>query len=345
MSSSSTWSRRSRTIPRTLALAAFAALFAPLLFASAIVVDVVRFALTRRPFMATRFVAFFCVYFWGQAAGLLALTWAAWGGDAMLSRTALVQRAWTALLFATVRWLFRLRFVVDGDGCVRPGPVIVLSRHTSIIDTLLPTTFLTRRHDLLLRWVLKRELLADPCLDVAGNRLPNHFVARDGVDSERELAAIRTLSSTMPPEQGCILFPEGTRLTPSRRARALEALAQSPLLPLAQSLRHCLPPRLGGTFALLDGAPDADVVVFAHTGLEGFAYVGDLWSGALVGSTVQVGVWRIARQEIPVEPDARARWLYGVWGDVDDWVEAVRSRAQPPARPTTIAPPNVAAGR
>jgi len=38
--------------------------------------------------------------------------------------------------------------------------------------------------------VLKRELLADPCLDIVGNRLPNHFLDRHATDSGPELAAL-----------------------------------------------------------------------------------------------------------------------------------------------------------
>ena len=36
----------------------------------------------------------------------------------------------------------------------------------------------------------------------------------------------------------------------------------------AEELTHVLAPRPGGFIAALDGAPDADVVLVAHTGLD-----------------------------------------------------------------------------
>ncbi|HRE89632.1 MAG TPA: 1-acyl-sn-glycerol-3-phosphate acyltransferase, partial [Myxococcota bacterium] len=85
--------------------------------------------------------------------------------------------------------------------------------HTSLVDTLLPTTYLTARRGLKLRWVLKRELLVDPCLDVAGSRLPNAFVARDGSDTEKALAQVRALATDLPADEGVLIYPEGTRFT------------------------------------------------------------------------------------------------------------------------------------
>ena len=65
----------------------------------------------------------------------------------------------------------------EGDLCsVAGGPLIVFIRHSSTIDTLIPTELITRRHGLKLRFVMKTELLADPCLDVAGHWVPNYFV-------------------------------------------------------------------------------------------------------------------------------------------------------------------------
>jgi hypothetical protein len=52
-------------------------------------------------------------------------------------------------------------------------------RHASIGDTLLASALVGRPHGIFwLRYVLKRELLWDPCLDVVGNRLPHVFVDR-----------------------------------------------------------------------------------------------------------------------------------------------------------------------
>ncbi len=314
--------RRLRTIPRLLVTASALAALAPALLAAAVVVDVVRAAVSSRPFMSVRLLAFAFVYAWSEVVGLCWLFVA--GPD--VHRTYAIQRWWTGLLFTSVRVLFRLRFVVEGDECAGPRAV-VLVRHASIIDTLLPSVFLTRAHGVKLRFVVKRELLEDPCLDVAGNRLPNHFVARRTEDTDADVAAVRALAAGCAADEAVLVYPEGTRFTEHRRDKALALLAQrSPeLATRAQTLSRVLPPKPSGAFALLDGLPGADAVFLAHAGLEGFAHVADVFSGALVGRTVHVKMWRVPRDRIPEERGARTRWLYDEWQKVDAWISSQTS--------------------
>ena len=119
-----------------------------------------------------------------------------------------------------------------------------------------------------------------------------------------------------------LIYPEGTRFTPERRARAIARIGERDprLKARAERIRHLLPPRLGGVGALLDGAPDADVVVIAHHGLDGLRLISDIWRGGLVGLVVRVRVTRVSRSSVPAEESARAGWLYDVWQDVDDWL-------------------------
>ena len=170
--------------------------------------------------------------------------------------------------------------------------------------------------------MLKRELLADPCLDIAGRRLPNYFVRR-GTGEAHEVARVRALAQGLGPDDGVLIYPEGTRFTPERRARAIARISErdARLAARAERIRHLLPPRLGGVGALLDGAPDADVVVIAHHGFDGLRLVSDIWRGGLVGLVVRVRVTRVLRSTVPEAGDARADWLYDLWQDVDDWVE------------------------
>ena len=72
--------------------------------------------------------------------------------------------------------------------------MLLFPRHVSVADTLLPAVFVSSRNGILLRHVLKRELLWDPCLDIVGNRLPNCFVRRDSRDSAREIRAVAALA-------------------------------------------------------------------------------------------------------------------------------------------------------
>ena len=90
-----------------------------------------------------------------------------------------------------------------------------------------------------------------------------------------------------------------------------------------------LPPRRGGVLALLDAAPEADVVLLAHTGLEEAARLGDLWRGSLVGGTIDVEMWRIRRARIPADAAGREAWLRDCWRRVDHWVESRRGAGAP----------------
>lgn len=321
--------RRVRTISVLLALTTASLLLWPLLLAASIAVDVVRRLWLGRPFMSLRLLAFGMAYLAAELLGVAALTLVGLGPPhEVLRRTYRVQERWTAALFAAVTFIFRLRFHVEDDARARPGPVVVLVRHTSIIDTLVPSVLLTQRHGLKLRFILKRELLADPCMDIAGTRLPNHFVARGGHDTEGDLAAIRALAAGMGSlsDEGVLIYPEGTRFSATKHARAWADVAtRNPHLACdAAEMAHVLPPKPAGVGALLDGAPDADVVVLGHTGLEGFGRIGDIWSGAQLGRTVRVKVWRVPRAEIPQATHERTRWLYAQWRTLNAWVEEAR---------------------
>ena len=234
-----------------------------------------------------------------------------------------LQQRWAGALFRAVRALFGVRFEVAGDDAVAPGPVIVLIRHASIVDNLLPANLVARPHRIRLRYVLKRELLADPCLDVAGRRLPNYFVRR-GTGEAQEVERVRALARGLETDEGVLIYPEGTRFTPERRARAIQRIAErdSHLAARAERLKHLLPPRLGGVSALLDGAPAADVVVIAHHGFDGLRLISDIWRGGLVRLVVRVRVTRLSRSTVPEGASARVEWLYDLWQGIDDWLEA-----------------------
>ena len=74
-------------------------------------------------------------------------------------------------------------------------------------------------------------------------------------------------------DQGVLLYPEGTRFTKRKQEIALKRLAKThpDLAEIAATFKHCLPPKPGGALGLLDTAPNADVLIVAHRGLEGLA--------------------------------------------------------------------------
>ena len=156
--------RRLRTIPATLLLFAAATLLLPLLIPAVVVVDAVRKALTRKPFMATRLLAIGWVYLAAQV-GVIVIGGAQWvaslpfGAGAASRRcqwSYWLQGRWVAAIMAAMTGLFGLDFKVSGADQVEPGPVIVLFRHASIMDNLLPHAFVSEPNGLHLRWVLKK---------------------------------------------------------------------------------------------------------------------------------------------------------------------------------------------
>jgi len=109
----------------------------------------------------------------------------------------------------------------------------------------------------------------------------------------------------------------------------LRAKGQGALADIAAGYRSVLPPRTGGPLALLQAAPDADVIFVEHVGLEGAASFGEFWRGALVGKTLRVRLRRVAAAAIPRE--ARERWLFEQWAETDRWISAglIESKVQP----------------
>src|SRR4029079_9777491 len=183
---------------------------------------------------------------------------------------------WASRLVDALRLLADLRFDIHGLDQLAPGPVVVCARHGSIADSLLPA-WLLGRVGLRPRYVMKDDLLLDPSLDIVGHRIPNHFVDRLPDDVGEELAAIEELARGMNERDGAVIFPEGMVVTASRRARAVERLAERDpeRADRLRDLRVLAPVRPAGTAALLRGAPTADVVIVTHTGLEALARVTD----------------------------------------------------------------------
>ena len=184
---------------------------------------------------------------------------------------------------------------------------------------------ISRPHDLRLRWVINRSLLRDPCLDIVGNRLPNCFVAASSGDSDAEIRRVEALGRNLGERDGVLIFPEGTLYSPARRERVLrrfEAAGDTALYERARRLKNVLPPRLGGSLALLESARGVDAVFLAHTGLEDATAYRSILGGGLIGRKVHVTMRRVPAAEIPTTRDGRIDWLFENWELVDQWVAA-----------------------
>lgn len=313
--------RRMMTISTYFVLWALLTALAPLWVPVAFLVGIFR----RCSFVILRLLMFFWAYLATELVGLAAAT-----GIYLISPGNIERRQhlffrlecwWGNAMFEWLCLFLSLSTSIEGDEQILPGPVLVFIRHASIIDTTLPVAFLSNAKGLRLRYVFKRELLVDPCLDIAGHASPNYFIDRGG-SSHEELAAIRKLAENLG-EEGVLLYPEGTRFTEEKKRIAMKRLAKThpDLVPVAESLRYCLPPKPGAVLTLLDATPDADVLIVAHRGLEGMAEVTDLLSGAVVGQKVHIRIWRVNAADIP-RGEARRRWLFDWWKRVDDFVSA-----------------------
>ncbi|MBT8213032.1 MAG: 1-acyl-sn-glycerol-3-phosphate acyltransferase [Acidimicrobiia bacterium] len=326
--------RRLVTIPRLFLFLILTTVTLPLLVVVALLVDVVRWITARKPFVAVRMILFMWAFLAISTGGVMwmFLNWIAAGfgrrKDSMVHNAYRVQRWWARSLFASVGGLFGFDMSIEGHELVRPGPIIAMFRHASIVDNLLPALLITDRENMKLRWVIKRELLADPALDVGGNRLPNYFVSRTSRDPDEEAARIAGLAEGLDDDGGVLIFPEGTRFTEEKKRRILKRLEKRDpeLFARAKEFRNLLPPRFGGPLALLDTG--IDVVFCAHHGLGGFAHLKDIWGGGMVGQKISVKFWRVAATDIPSgEPD-RKRWLLDQWQTMDEWITSVQDAAK-----------------
>ncbi len=319
------FSRRCRSIPGLLAATLLLTITIPLWLPSALVVDLVRGRI-RLP--VARLLAFGVCWCWIEVAGVVWSlgTWLL--GRARHERTQYaLMRWWADALMGALRGTIGIDPRVEGIEELEGGYAIVLSRHASLADSLLSAWAVRCRADVRPRYVLKRELLFDPCLDIVGLRIPNHFLDRTAVDGDAELAALRDLAAGVGPGVAAVIFPEGTRANDRKRAQALEKIAVSDPARAGRlrPLRRLLPPRPSGAAALLAGAPHADVVLAWHTGFDGL----DSFAGILAGLArplppVRFVVRRVPRREVP-GGDAFPGWLDEQWLRLDAEVDAALS--------------------
>jgi hypothetical protein len=99
----------------------------------------------------------------------------------------------------------------------------------------------------------------------------------------------------------------------------------------AERMENVLAPRPGGLLAALDAAPDADVVLVAHTGLDHMLTIADVWREIPMDKQIIMRWWRVPRAEIPAAREARIDWLFSWWEQIDAWIEV--------HRPVDLGPP------
>ena len=321
--------RRGLSIPTVIAALVVAVVGAPIVVPAAFAVDVVRGRFRLPLVRLWAFLVQFLVLdlFAVLSAGLL---WLAFGfgrrldGPRSVAVHGRVQWWWASKVLAAAGRTLGLRFEIDSPEALSPGPLVVIGRHCSYGDALLPAVLFGHRHRLQLRYVLTLGLAWVPALDLYGHRLRNHFVNRRA-GAGAELLAVGRLARGMSHGDAAVIFPEGQFFTPDRHARAVARLAEDDpdLARRAEALRHVLPPRPGGVLALLGGAPaGTDVVLLGHVGFEGFSTVADLVRNVPLPHPVRVRTWRFAAADLPRARRERVDWLYERWEQLDGWVAA-----------------------
>jgi 1-acyl-sn-glycerol-3-phosphate acyltransferase len=326
--------RRLLTIPGLYLGGVLLVVLMPLWLVVGLVIDLVG---RRFRFPIVRLLAFAVLWAWLEIIGVTvsAVLWLT--GQRKNNRAHYgLQRWWAARLLGALRLTCGVRVQVENVEALRSGPAILMARHASLADSLVSAYVVTSVAGMKPRYVLKRELLGDPCLDIVGQRLPNHFLDRQAPDSTPELQALEVLASTMDAKSVGIIFPEGTRANPAKRVRALEKLSAkgNGRAERLRDLEHLLPPRPAGAISLLRGNRSADVVLGWHVGFEGLdTFGGMLRALSRPFAPVRFVLRRIPRSEIPsvdtADETAFVTWLDEQWIVLDRQVdEALKLRNQ-----------------
>ncbi len=309
--------RRFVTIPAVIAAVVILTLTIPIWVPIAVIVDAVSM---RWRFPIVRLLAYGLCYACLELIGVtrMAVLWLTGrsGDEAAHYR---LMGWWAGSNMRAIGLIAGFEMQLEGGDEIEGGNAIVMTRHASLADSLLSAWAVCTTCGVNPRYVLKKELLADPCLDVAGGRLPNHFLDRDADDAAAELAAVEELAGTIGPGSAAVIFPEGTRSNPKKRARALEKIGdRDPERSKRMSaLQYLLPPRPGGSAALVRGAPDADVILAWHTGFDGLdTFGGMVRKLAKPLPPVRFVARRVVRNDVPASADFE-RWLDDEWLRLD----------------------------
>jgi 1-acyl-sn-glycerol-3-phosphate acyltransferase len=251
-----------------------------------------------------------------------------------------IVQAYLIIFFREARRVARLQIVTEGrTPDAYPGePLLVCCRHAGPGDSFTLMYALMHWYGREPRVVLKDTLAWDPAIDVILHRLPSRFISgagrpgRNGVDLETEVGQ---LAANLDENDAFVIFPEGGNFTPQRRQRQIDKLRKLGLESMArraERMTHVLAPRPGGLIAALDAAPEADVVLVAHTGLDHLVSVRDLWRELPMDKQIIMRWWRVPREEIPAGREERIDWLYSWWEQIDAWFEEHRPKDLPPPR-------------
>ena len=323
------WVRRTLVEPLFVLITVLVTVLSPLLLALAAIAS----PLTPGRWRPLRALAYALVWMHREVAVIAACTWLWLVAAGRVDTPAMRRRH-----YALMRWFLRgarrhgeralgVHVRVGDDGIAEAklrahdGPLLVLSRHSGPGDTLYLVDMLLDRYGREPRIVMKDILKLDPCIDLAGSRLPNYFVPPRRRRTPSWISQLSALAAGLDERGALLLFPEGGNFTEERRRQRLRRLLRRGRRAEAERavrMHHVIAPEPGGALAALAAAPGASVVLVAHGGLAGLD--GGLLGRAPMDRDFVVQLWYIDRADVPPTEDERRQWLLDCWQRVDAWV-------------------------
>ena len=241
-------------------------------------------------------------------------------------------RAYLVVMFHEASRVLHLKVVLEGQAPNQgaPGPVLVLSRHAGPGDSFTVMYALLQWYRREPRVVLKNTMALDPGIGLVLHRLPAGFISPNPRSKEARAeveAHIAELATGLDDNDAFVIFPEGGNFTRARRERAIASLRKLGLnarADRAEQMTSVIAPRPAGVLAALDAAPEADVMLVAHTGLDHLDTVSDIWRELPMDKQIVMRWWRVPRADIPAGREERIDWLFTWWERIDTWIELNR---------------------
>lgn len=248
-----------------------------------------------------------------------------------------IARTYLVVFFREARRVLRLEIVTEGPTPdAFPGePLLVCSRHAGPGDSFTLMYALLHWYGREPRVVLKDTLAWDPAIGIILNRVPSRFISPNPKAGDDLETQIGELARNLDANDAFVIFPEGGNFTPARRQRTIERLHKLGLEAMArraENMANVLAPRPGGLLAALDAAPDADIVLVAHTGLDHLLTIADVWRELPMDKQIIMRWWRVPRTEIPDGREERIDWLFSRWEEIDRWIDEHRPADLPPRK-------------
>ena len=239
---------------------------------------------------------------------------------------ALIRQALNNVMFTARRLV---GFHIDVEGAItvgRPGhPLVVISRHAGPADSLAVAWLLASTAGRIPRIVVSDAMLWDPGIAMVLQRLDSYFVpSRSGAGDDRA-RGVAELASTLTSKDAMLIFPEGRNWAPDRHEALVAHLrerGEHARADRVESRPWVLEARSRGVASIRANAPEADVMVVAHTGLDMLTGPGPVIRAVPFRNRLLFRGITHRSEDVPTAPDEVAAWLDDEWDEVNAWVDS-----------------------